>query len=88
VPWIDVSSSHDAINIKRYDPVARFGLRGRGPILWTPASAGRGPGPFAKLGLMRLHMQFLKAAERGDGYDYIGILTGRRPVREALEALR
>jgi hypothetical protein len=89
VPWIDVSSSHDAINIKRYDPVARFGLRGRGPILLdTRFGRVAGRGPFAKLGLMRLHMQFLKAAERGDGYDYIGILTGRRPVREALEALR
>jgi hypothetical protein len=88
VAWIDVSSSYDAVNIKRFDPVERFGLAGpgvRSPLLLDIrlARPGRG-GVLRKLDLMRLHMQFIKAAERPGAYDYVGLITGAAPVRRAL----
>ncbi len=32
---------------------------------------------------MRLHMQFIMAAERPGAYDYIGMITAPAPVRRA-----
>jgi len=89
VDWIDVSSASDAVNFKRFDPVVRFGLAdgepaARSPLLldtrFTRSSRG---GPLRKLDLMRLHMQFIKAAERPGAYDYIGMITAPAPVRRA-----
>jgi pimeloyl-ACP methyl ester carboxylesterase len=83
--WIDVSSSLDAINFKRFDPVASFGLQGRAPVLRDTRFGGpTRRGLLAKLNLMSLHMQFIKASEQEDGYDYIKLLTGWDSVRDAL----
>ncbi|HEX2553185.1 MAG TPA: hypothetical protein VHL98_05750 [Microvirga sp.] len=91
VAWIDVSSSYDAVNFKRFDPVARFGLadgNARSPLLLdTRFARGRRGGPLRKLDLMRLHMQFIKAADRPDAYDYVGLVTGVEPVRKALAGI-
>jgi hypothetical protein len=92
VAWIDVSSSYDAINFKRFDPVAQFGLTDpemstRSPLLLDTRFARRaGGGLLRKLDLMRLHMQFIKAAEREGAYDYVGLVTAAGPMRHALNA--
>lgn len=88
--WIDVSSSYDAINIKRFDPVAGLNLQhgdagARSPLLIdTRFRAPGGATMLRKMSLMRLHMQFIKSTERPSGYDYIGLITGAEPVERAL----
>jgi Lipase (class 3) len=83
--WIDVSSSMDALNFKRFDPVASFGLQGRAPVLQDTRFGGATRrGLRSKMDFMRLHMHFIKASERESGYDYIGLLTGWDSVRDAL----
>ena len=87
VAWIDLSSSSDAVNFKRFDPVAQFGLSEpgtRSPLLLDTRLVRRRRGLLGKIALMRLHMQFIKAADQPGGYDYIGLVTGAVPVRRAL----
>lgn len=90
VTWIDVSSSYDAMNFKRFDPISFFKLHDpakgtRSPqIIDTRFGQHQGGGFFAKWNLMRVHMQFLKSTERREGYDYPGLITGAVPIPEAL----
>jgi hypothetical protein len=90
VTWIDVSSSYDAMNFKRFDPIARFGLhdpaRGtRSPQLIDTRFGKHQEGGFiAKWKLMRVHMQFIKSTDRREGYDYLRLITSAVPIPEAL----
>lgn len=90
VTWIDVSSSYDAMNFKRFDPIVRFNLhdpaRGtRSPqLIDTRFGKHQGGGFIAKWKLMRVHMQFIKSTDRREGYDYLRLITGAVPIPEAL----
>lgn len=91
--WFDVSSSHDPINIKRFDAVEWFDLADSistprsAMLLDTQFKAASEPGFFARLRFMRLHMHFIMASEKPGAYDYIGAITSPAPIRQTLADL-
>lgn len=88
VAWIDVSSSYDAMNFKRFDPIRGFGLESAAPatrpprLIDTRFGKHQGGGFRRKWNFMDLHMQFIKSTDRREGYDYVRLMTSPVPIPE------
>lgn len=88
IPWHEVQSRHDVMNVSRSNPAVLSG-RFSGPTRWPkimklsmPLVAKPGQlGLFReRLMFFRTHFRWLRANERVAWYDFYGILTGPRTL--------